>query len=203
MGTSLRSFFRRRRLLVRDFQRRLILFQILYFGLLTGGLYLVFLSPLLTAVQDLHIPNEQRVGSAWALILFDRRAMPVLVPLVFVLFAHSIVVSHRIAGPLYRMTTVLRALAAGDLTQRFRIRPRDYLQVEATELQGAIQELHGRLLAIRGDAQAMRAAVDRMAPAGSPCAVREALAKLETRLEGFVLDSPRSEPAQAEQREAA
>lgn len=190
MGTPLKVPLSRRRFLVRPFQRRLILFQALYFGLLTAGLYFVFLAPLFSAVQDPSAPSQERVGSAWALIHFDRTALPILIPLVFVLFAHSILVSHRIAGPLYRFGIVLREMASGNLTHRFRIRPRDYLHEEAAELQRALTSLRERLVAIRGDTRELRQVIERMAPANSPCAAREALARLETRLEGFVLDVP-------------
>jgi methyl-accepting chemotaxis protein len=63
------------------------------------------------------------------------------------LTVHSLFVSHRIAGPLYRFRKVYEALAGGDLAIRANIRKHDYLHADARALNAMIQALE---TAIRG-----------------------------------------------------
>lgn len=149
----------RKQYIVRPFQRRLIVFQASYFALLGGALYLCFLAPLLREVQDATLATNLRATSAATLLLFDRRVLPVFLPLLVVLFAHSVLVSHRVAGPLYRIGRVLSRMKDGDLSMEVRVREKDYLQEEAALLDATVSGLRARLREARQRASELEGAL--------------------------------------------
>lgn len=183
--------FLRRRYLVRSFQYRLILFQALYFALLCSVVYFRGVLPLLDGVRDQGLTSGE-TDSAKSLLFFDRNVFPVLVPMVLVLFGHAVFISHRIAGPLYRFTAVLRAIATGDLSMRVRIRPGDYLQEEAREFDAAVASLRERVASAQTRARTLDQAlskVEAVLPTGCSLGeVRAAAKDLDTALDGFVLE---------------
>jgi methyl-accepting chemotaxis protein len=69
-----------------------------------------------------------------------------LVYAVFIFF-FSIYLSHKIAGPLYRLERDVRALAEdGDLTKVFRLRKRDEMQEMAEALNALVSKFRARLV---------------------------------------------------------
>jgi methyl-accepting chemotaxis protein len=181
----MRPFLLRRRFLVRSFQYRLILHQAVYFFLLVAVAYWAGVEPLVSSIRDVEHSIVERERSAQALLYFHRNVMPFVVPLTLLLFAHSIVVSHRIAGPLYRFGSVLERLLAGDFSCRFKLRSKDYLQEEARQLDLLVARLGSVLGDVRRDARTLRATLEEGAGAGA-AAAREAARALEARLADFV-----------------
>jgi methyl-accepting chemotaxis protein len=188
--------FLRKRYFVRPFQKRLVLFQATYFTALIAALYFSLIAPLFAAVQNTGLAFDERVSSAEALLLIDRRVLPFCLPLLLLLFVHSVLISHRIAGPLYRFGAILRSLAAGDLSMRVRIRQHDYLQDECALLDAAVDTLRQRLSEIRSDARTLDQAlaeVESRPTGGSVEAMsraREAAEGLKAKLEAFTLEAP-------------
>jgi methyl-accepting chemotaxis protein len=197
----------RRRYIVRRFQYRLILFQALYFATLCAVIYVCGVRPLLEIVGQQGLQASAKADSAKALLFFDRNMLPALVPTVLVLFVHTVLVSHRIAGPIYRFSVLMRALAQGDLSLRVRIRPRDYLQEEAREFDQAIAGLRERVTTVRGKADALRRELEalgaRVPAGGSLQGALAAQAELEKALGGFTLEAPATGGRGATAREAA
>ncbi len=186
--------FARRKYLVRPFQYRLILYQACYFALLGGVAYFCGVAPLLDAVQDKSLSSGERVGSAEALIFLDRHVLPFAGPLILVLFAHSVFVSHRIAGPLHRFLAVWRSIAAGDLSMRVKIRARDYLKEEARIFDEALEGLRQRIAGLRARGRVLDQALEKLdscLPEASASALQEARAAaagLNASLDEFVLE---------------
>ena len=62
----------------------------------------------------------------------------IAIPLVFlIMFLLSIFISHKIAGPLYRLEKELKEIAKGDFSRKIKLRPNDELQ----EIAEGINEL--------------------------------------------------------------
>ena len=112
---------KRRRLLVSSFQYRLILYQVVYSFLVLAVVFIAGIAPLMRRIGDPALPLESRAEQAEALLLFHENVLPVIVPVFFVLIFHSVKVSHRIAGPIYRFRAVLTALGRGEFAQRVRL----------------------------------------------------------------------------------
>lgn len=65
--------------------------------------------------------------------------------------AVTLLVSHKIAGPLYRLKKVVRLLGEGDFSNDFRIRRKDQLQDLASAFNDMIVKLRERLKALEKD----------------------------------------------------
>ena len=61
---------------------------------------------------------------------------------------HSIVVSHRIAGPLVRFRQIFQGLARGDLSQNVAVRRHDYLHAEAAVIADMVRNMAAKMRTI-------------------------------------------------------
>lgn len=98
--------------------------------------------------------------------------------------AHSVLVSHRIAGPLYQLRRLLSAVADGNLAVRAVLRERDYLGVEGTIINDMIEKTGARIAEIEGCAGELRSGLGNLRTAidgGSTEQTREHLRTLDQR----------------------
>ena len=108
--------FRRTRFLIDEFQYRILFLHVLYFV----ALILVFTSaifgPLIMDLQSGALSFAERHAVANQFLSLHSRIWPAVLILFVLLSAHSVFVSHRIAGPLYRFRKVMKTVASGDLS---------------------------------------------------------------------------------------
>lgn len=76
----------------------------------------------------------------------------------------ALFLSHRIAGPAYRITADLADAAAGNLSKSVRLRQRDHLGSVAREANGLIKQLRKDVTDLKSDLKAIESATDRMPP---------------------------------------
>lgn len=76
--------------------------------------------------------------------------------------AMTLLISHKIAGPLYRLKTMLKSLAEGDVSTPMRLRQGDQLQNVATEYNLAISQLNYKIKKVQTDMAAISAKTTRM-----------------------------------------
>ena len=156
-----RPFRRRRtRILISTLQYRLLLVNLAYFGVIVLALVgLLLLPPLLrlrTAPLD---ASAENLAAANEFLVLHARLWPALLIVLALLALHSVIVSHRIAGPLYRFRRVFEAVAAGDLSVRARLRKHDYLMPEADALNEMLEALAARVAGLEEEARAVREAL--------------------------------------------
>ena len=135
----------KRRIFVHGFQYRLIVGNFLYLFAVVLTFLVVWFGPAAAVLADESVSVGQREAAAQQLLTLSERvwfAIPVLMALC--LF-HSALVSHRVAGPLFRFKRIFADLAAGDLSMRIQVRRRDYLHNEAEAMNEMVQRLAGRL----------------------------------------------------------
>ena len=89
------------------------------------------------------------------LLLDDTIWLPLLLT-GFCLGAHSILVSHRVAGPLHQFRRLLGAVGEGDLSVRAVLRDKDYLRKEEAALNGMIEKLGWRIGEAEEEADELR-----------------------------------------------
>ena len=131
--------------MVDKFQVRLLavsLVHVVIFALLiAASLFL----PAILKLQDVTLSVAERGRAAEEFLYIDEWFWPsALVVLVFI-GAHSVLVSHRIAGPLVGFRRVLKVVEEGNLSIRTKIRRTDYLEREAESINAMISGLSGRL----------------------------------------------------------
>ena len=176
--------YRRRRILIDRFQYRLLVINLLYFC----TILLIFATALfLPLILELHSDSIlQQAEAASQFLSLHARVWPALF-LVFVLLAfHSLFVSHRIVGPLYRFRTTFQAVAAGDLSVRAILRKHDYLGSELESVNQMIASLQAKVHDIEAPSQEVRTLVgvlERALDRGAPEDITQALAGLRVQVE--------------------
>ena len=129
---------KRKRLMVHSFQHRFMAMNLIYFLILLTAAAITFFAPLI-------VPASEGDRIAQHLLSINGRVWPALLVVAGFFVFHSILVSHKVAGALFRFSSVFGKVAGGDLTARAVIRHRDYLHEEAIELNSMIANLHVRV----------------------------------------------------------
>lgn len=78
-----------------------------------------------------------------------------------VVFVLTMLATHTIAGPVYRIEKTLEEMAEGDLSQKVRLRPADEFKEVADALNEMAYQISGRIRKIRRAVQEVEAAQDR------------------------------------------
>jgi methyl-accepting chemotaxis protein len=134
---------RRHRVLIDDLQYRLLVANIGYFFVILVTFLTALFAPLVLQLLDDGGSLGAKERAAQQFLLLDQTVWLPLLLAFFILAAHSVFVSHRIAGPLVQLRRVLREVGAGDLTNRVTLRKKDSLWREANVLNHTIDELAG------------------------------------------------------------
>ena len=132
----------KRRVLVGDLQYRLVAGNLLYLGFVVFAIAAALFGPLVVLLGDRSATVVQREVAAHQMLALHERvwfAIPVIIALCLL---HSVVVSHRIAGPLLRFQQVFHDLAQGDLSQNVTVRRNDYLHAEAAMIADMVRNIH-------------------------------------------------------------
>ncbi len=147
LGRILKLLLKRRQVIVSGVQYRLMLTNFLSLVAIVLIFVPAIFVPQLVAPPD---PAQLQPPAQEAARQLPYAQLWIAVPVIFLLcLAHSLVVSHRVAGPLHRLCRIVRLLADGDLTPAVRIRRGDYLWDEARALDEMIGKLSHRVGAIR------------------------------------------------------
>lgn len=178
--------FLRRRLLISAFQYRLLVVNFLYYCAIVLTFAVVLFLPPILQLRSATSPEESE-HVAVAFLFLHSRLWPALLLVLGLLAFHSVVTSHRVAGPLYRFQCVWKAVAEGDLSVRARLRKSDYLKKEAEVMNEMIEALAKRITGIEEQSTAMRAVFDDLMR-GRECGSSEALDKNLQRLGGLLDD---------------
>jgi methyl-accepting chemotaxis protein len=135
--------------LINPVQHKLVwrtLLQLLALALpLAAALFL----PAFVVIDDPSLSPAERAWAESHLRVLSRALLPTLPAIVLLCLFHSILVSHRIGGPLLRFTQVLAELGRGNLKQRVKLRRNDYLTDEAEAINQTITALALRIERIR------------------------------------------------------
>ena len=142
------GFFQRRQLFVHPVQYWFVVTTLLYFACLLITLYAVVFLPMALPLYDPAVSWEEHARIATQFLELNGRIWPWLIITSLVVFLHSIYFMHRIAGPLYRFTTLFRSIGTGQLHQRARLRKHDYLHREAQAFNTMLEHLENRIQTI-------------------------------------------------------
>lgn len=152
-----RKYPRKKKFISREIQGRFLLTVIPYLLIYTAVLLLVFLAPsALALVSD--VPLEEQERAAQAFLTFHKSLWPAIFFSLAFIALHSILVSHKIAGPVYRFERRVQELTQGDVSGHVQLRDGDYFPGLMNALNQMITALKGELNFLREE---NRAAVER------------------------------------------
>lgn len=136
---------RRRHILVDSFQGRLVLLSLLYFGVILVTVTAALFLPTILELADTGGSWDQKQRASIQFLTLHTRLWPAVFVLFTLLAIHSVIISHRVAGPLYKFRKVFRAVAGGDLSMHVAIRKNDYLKKEVDDINAMIGALRQRV----------------------------------------------------------
>ena len=124
-------------------------------GLLTiGALYLLALNSTTVAIVNSRVVVRTTADFILPVLVQTVAVVTVIVGLATLIV--TLLVSHKLAGPLYRFKKVIQALEDGDFSANFKIRQRDQMQDVAAAFNDMISVLRGELNQLKGDLTALR-----------------------------------------------
>jgi hypothetical protein len=133
---------KRKKIWIDRFQSRLVVRIALYFALYQSAVWsLIVLKQAITNGLDLLFGNSPIT------LYFSILCIAIVVVMGLLFIRDSLIVAHRIVGPLYRFRKAIKAVTAGDELELVRLREGDYLQelkqefnemLKVLELRGAV-----------------------------------------------------------------
>ncbi len=161
---SSRPSFFKRRYIVQKFQTKyaigLAVFLFLYSVIPFALAFLIpYIGPAIKLFSE--IPPEEQARAATQILALGPIALPALMVMVIGTAFYSIYVTHRIAGPIYRLQQVVLDVGQGNLTQRIRFRKSDEMHEIADATNQAISALDQALTEIRNRGARGREALQR------------------------------------------
>jgi hypothetical protein len=155
-------FDRRRRYIVNPrLQYGLLLTSLAHVGFLALVVSLALFAPLVLELRrpDWNAP-ETTIAALQLLYLHETYWIPMLIALVAI-GLHSVSVSHRIAGPIYRFRRVCEAMTAGTIPGPVTLRRGDQLTPELDDVNAMLAAWRERIVVIQREAAALREALGR------------------------------------------
>jgi methyl-accepting chemotaxis protein len=146
------SYKRRNYFIDKKFQTKYILLTLLL--LITYTLLFVailFIPHLISVASDL--PVAEQTQSAKTLLLLHAKVWPALGIVIAIMSVLSVFISHKVAGPAYRIKKTLSEIAKGDLSRSIKLRDGDDLQDVAVHINALLDELRGFVSTLSKDSE--------------------------------------------------
>ncbi len=128
-------------------------------GLLTIGL-LYILAMKSTTVSFVNSRVVVRTTADFILPILVQTTAIVVIIVGFATVVVTLLVSHKIAGPLFRIKKVMGELGAGNFSQEFHIRQLDQLQDLADTFNDSIKKMKEKIQALKSDSEKLKNELD-------------------------------------------
>ena len=175
--------YRRKRYIVDGkLQFRLLIYNGMYFLIITMAIWAGLFLPLALDLSNPNLSISEQGEVAAQILYLHSRLGPLLLMVFLILGVHSVLVSHKIAGPLYRFKATFNQVAQGDLSRVVPIRKGDLLVNEQTKIEEMIGALSSRLKRIKREHLAMEQALQSLIKSQgnvSENILKETIAQLE------------------------
>jgi methyl-accepting chemotaxis protein len=201
------SINRRRKFLIDGSQRQLLGVYFVHFMVVLvvffAAMIFIFNQQVISS-EGLTVDQKQEFASLMS--SFVNKMWPTMWVLFLFMILHAIYVSHKIAGPLFNIRTVMSYVGTGNLTARVKLRKGDFLTQDADTVNDTIGELDRRLSDMFENCKAADKALDGLnesIESGSRTAARKCSEELRSALDDFKetlgvfqLSGPRPAPPQ-------
>ena len=157
-----RLWFRRRRYFVNPRVQGPLLVHALgyafFFLLVTAvGIF----SPLVRDLEGLPVSQQNPFWNpAYSFLYLHYHFWPIALLAVLAIAVHSILSSHRMAGPLYRLSNLFRGMKEGRMPARQVIRKKDFLHPEFEEFNGMVEAWKGKIREFKNDVKDLEKLAD-------------------------------------------
>jgi methyl-accepting chemotaxis protein len=156
--------FRRRRFLIDGrLQFKLIAASIGYVAFYVVMMAVAIFAPLMFKLNHADPNSNQAYQLADQFIYLHGHIWPVSLMVLVLVSLHSLWVSHKVAGPLYRFRQIFLSLAAGKLPSQQHLRKRDYLQNEMKMINEALESLRIQASNMQKSHDAIAVAISKVA----------------------------------------
>ncbi len=192
MTNKYKYILRRRHFILASFQYRLLHITFIYLIAIVlvfaGSLF----APLILELDNDALSSEQQAEVANQFLALHGRVWPAVGLLLILLVMHSMLVSHRIAGPLYRFRRVFESVAGGDLSVRAGVRQKDYLEKESDSINRMLEALCTQAGGIKERSDKLMMLVTELKGAstnGSLPAIERGLKRMEAQVKELQLEA--------------
>jgi len=154
MKNLMTRFFKRRKYVVyRKLQLTLLIISLSYVILFCAVMGTYLFIPLMTELDKSGIGSDQAFVAAKRILYLNEKFWPALLFSFLAIGCHSIFISHKIAGPLYRFNLAFKAIKEGIVPMPIQLRTGDYLYNEMENINQMLERLRGKLTEVQ-EAQA-------------------------------------------------
>ena len=142
------------------FQVKLMIISFGYVIFFCAFMATFLLVPLMTQIDKSVRGSEEAFVAALRLLYLNERLWPALLISFLAIGCHSILTSHKIAGPLYRFNSIFKAMGEGILPSPTQLRARDYLYHELENINQMLERLREKITELQvGQARLHRSIV--------------------------------------------
>jgi methyl-accepting chemotaxis protein len=183
--------YKRQRIFVGAIQYRLLALNLIYLFTTLLIFTAILFVPLMIQLGNSSLPWIEKQEAARQFLSLHGRVWPPIFALFALLAFHSVLVSHRIAGPLYRFRTIFKAIGEGNLSVHVALRKHDYLHREADSINEMITNLRTKIAGIEeqyGEMRAVLAELKRANEIGSVEETSQNVKSLEAQMERLKVD---------------
>lgn len=145
----------------RRFQSKYVLLTILFLVIYTFTFIIILFFPsILTLISD--SPLTEKTEAARTFLVLHSTVWPTTAAVILIFAILSIFLTHKIAGPVYRLKHALNELLSGNLDSRIYLRKWDDLQELATQVNLLSDELHNFVNTLKKDHEQLSSSVDQL-----------------------------------------
>ena len=181
--------YKRSKLVIDNLQYRLLIVGIIYFSIVVIIFACGVFVPVIIQLEKAGISSREVQSAAHQFLVLHERVWPPLGFAFVLLVVHSVLVSHRIAGPLFRIRAVLESVGGGDLSGKITLRKNDYLKTDADTVNTMIDSLREKIDRLQkhgSEASADLAVLKNEVQIGSMDSVAKQTNKLSTDIDRIV-----------------
>jgi len=146
-------------LIMRNVQMKIAITNLAYMLVVIVIVLAAVLSPF---YSDISRPDDlcNQYFSARMFIILLERLFIALFGLLIIAFFHQILITHKFCGPLVNIFNSIRQISRGNLTRKIFLRKYDFLQPEASQVNGMMDNLAAMITVIRQQNDLLLATLD-------------------------------------------
>ncbi len=95
--------------------------------------------------------GQEQYAAAKEVLVLHKRFWPSILVVVILLGGYSILLFHRLFGPLYRLDLALKQLAVGDFSSNFKLRKKDFLKKEGETMDETVHALREKIGTLKNE----------------------------------------------------
>lgn len=140
--------FYNRKFLVDSLQLKFAGHAVIHFALVVMVFVGALFVPVILKMQSGEITDPYVQAAAREFLVLHNNVWIPLAGALILVILHNILLTHRIAGPLYRFRPYLEAVGNGDLSSAIRFRKKDHLQKEAEVASLMVEALREKIVRV-------------------------------------------------------